>query len=435
MTSTEKKRKRASATFKDATIVNAETTNFPPIVASTAGIAFPDLPFTPYARVDSAASKKKKSRPEYLLHGTNARLDYEGLEDSSELVKHYVGIYDPATGTVELHLAPAVQVKSSVKAHRQRDLENQNKGSESTFAESRVALGKAFGTRKAQSALTSREINKVDASGVDANVGSAILGHVEENTKDMPSTEELGKSLQSDKPLPKYNKDAEKVADIYRREDLISEEEWNSLWIKDWVENNLADTKFVYVKTRATRLLEDHGDKKYAKELKILKYIASLMDFFVVQSKARGKLMPLHKAKGMFKHTPPAVIEAFYEKFAEVTPGQQTKDETGKLRNNDRYSVPPRLEQKILFWIAILSLMVDQYDVDMFDLKTDLSIQPKELSQVFREVGCSIKELTQLQAQNLGVTKQEALQRKRAVLKVPLEFPPPPRKRAAAGRR
>ena len=38
----------------------------------------------------------------------------------------------------------------------------------------------------------------------------------------------------------------------------------------------------------------------------------------------------------------------------------------------------PRLEQKILYYIAILCLIVDGYDVDMFDLKNDLGILPRE---------------------------------------------------------
>jgi adenylate cyclase len=43
-----------------------------------------------------------------------------------------------------------------------------------------------------------------------------------------------------------------------------------------------------------------------------------------------------------------------------------------------RQAVSPRLEQKVLYWLAVLSLMVDKYDVDVIDLKHDLNIQPKE---------------------------------------------------------
>jgi len=57
------------------------------------------------------------------------------------------------------------------------------------------------------------------------------------------------------------------------------------------------------------------------------------------------------------------------------------------------------------------------------------------LAQVFKEVGCSIKNISKAQLAASKMTKAEAAQHKRAVLKIPLEFPPPPRKRATAGGR
>jgi DNA-directed RNA polymerase I subunit RPA49 len=209
------------------------------------GVALPALPFKPYTGPSTVdTSKKKRTRPEYLLHGANARLDYEAREapEDSQYHRYYVGIFDPATNTVELHAAPKVHVTSSIKTHRQRDIEVQEKGSEFTYAEQRVALGKAFGTRKAQSALTSREINKIDVSDMDKSVSSAIVSQVEENTRDMPTTEELGRTMQDERPLPKYNADATKQDEVYKREDLISEEEWESIWVSDWVKNNHVNT-------------------------------------------------------------------------------------------------------------------------------------------------------------------------------------------------
>jgi DNA-directed RNA polymerase I subunit RPA49 len=110
------------------------------------------------------------------------------------------------------------------------------------FEESRVALGKAFGTRKAQNLLTSREINKVDVTDMDKSVGSAIVSQVEESTKNMPSMKELGKAMLDERPVPKYNQDAVKVEDVYKREDLISEEEWESVWVMEWVKNGDVQT-------------------------------------------------------------------------------------------------------------------------------------------------------------------------------------------------
>ena len=100
----------------------------------------------------------------------------------------------------------------------------------------------AFGTRKAQSTLTSREINKINVTDMDKSVSNAIVSQVEENTKDMPTTVELGKSLQDERPVPKHNLGATKPEEVYKREDIISEEEWAGIWINDWVKNGTAAT-------------------------------------------------------------------------------------------------------------------------------------------------------------------------------------------------
>jgi DNA-directed RNA polymerase I subunit RPA49 len=53
----------------------------------------------------------------------------------------------------------------------------------------------------------------------------------------------------------------------------------------------------------------------------------------------------------------------------------------------------------------------------------------------FKEVGCSVKELTKQQFTAMNMNKAEALQHKRAVLKIPLEFPKPPVRRVASSGR
>ena len=215
--------------------------------ASTSGIELPLISFKPYTRAALDGSKKKRTRSEYLLHGSNPRLDYEAreVEDDAQLNRYYVGVFDPATNSVQLHVAPKVVVTAAIKKHRQRDLEVQARGSAFTFAESRVALGKAFGTRKAQSALTSREINKVDVSEMEASVSKAVVSQIEESTRDMPSTADLGRAMMDERPVPKHNAAATKASEVYKREDLISDEEWENLWISDWVKSGEVNTYVV----------------------------------------------------------------------------------------------------------------------------------------------------------------------------------------------
>jgi len=161
-----------------------------------------------------------------------------------------------------------------------------------------------------------------------------------------------------------------------------------------------------------------------------------LVDFYLFQQRGRGRLPPPSRAKSAFSAGNPVLVESFYNKFTETTSGQVKKDEQGRIKDDgDRYVVSPRLEQKVLYYMAVLCLMVDKFDVDLYDLKHDLNILPKELAQAFKEVGCSIRDISKTQLAASKLTKAEAAQHKRAVLKIPLEFPPPPRKRAVGGGR
>jgi len=126
--------------------------------------------------------------------------------------------------------------------------------------------------------------------------------------------------------------------------------------------------------------------KRHTRELKILKYIASLIEFYVFQQNGKNRLPPLSKTKSAFYGTSPIVVEGFYRRFAEVRSGTQAKDKA------ERYTVSPRLESKLLYYLAVLCLMVDRYDVDLFDLKHDLNIMPREY--VLLELMCISSVLT-----------------------------------------
>lgn len=78
--------------------------------------------------------------------------------------------------------------------------------------------------------------------------------------------------------------------------------------------------------------------KGNTRELKMLKYIASLIDFYLFQQKGRGRVPPPSRAKTAFSAGNPTLVESFYNKFTETTSGQVKKDEQGKVRDNgDRW--------------------------------------------------------------------------------------------------
>ena len=92
----------------------------------TPGIQIPNnLSFNSYAPQSSAQSKHKSKKhaggSELLLHSSTHRsLDYtareEGSRNSAPLLNHYVGVYDPQTGKMQVVEAKKMVVRPQVRA-------------------------------------------------------------------------------------------------------------------------------------------------------------------------------------------------------------------------------------------------------------------------------------------------------------------------------
>lgn len=95
-------------------------------VATTPGVEISEnVAFYPYQPREGSRSKSTKSKhagdKELLLHSTSHRsLDYtareEGKRGLNQLVNHYVGIYDPKTGNLEVVEAKKMVVRGMVRA-------------------------------------------------------------------------------------------------------------------------------------------------------------------------------------------------------------------------------------------------------------------------------------------------------------------------------
>lgn len=224
--------------------------------------------------------------------------------------------------------------------------------------------------------LTSREMNRVEVS-MDKESTNAIVSQVSESTANIPTQDMLDKVMSDARPIPVFNAAADAPNKVYKRDDLISPEEWESIWINDWTKAGEATCKSLHVQNRANALLAD-SSKKPTTKLKLLKYISWMVDFYTAAQKARGKVPPLFKGKNIMLGAGQQVVEGIYKRFAEGSAGGATQDADGKDKEHLRYTVSPRLEQKLLYHLAVLCLMVDDYDVDIFDLRQDLGLQPKE---------------------------------------------------------
>lgn len=94
-------------------------------VATTPGLCLPSsLQFQPYSKARSTGGKSRKSDPaDLLLYSSGHKtLNYTGREDQSKdgdgLLRHYIGMFDPKTGELEVVEARKVTVRGSVRAQK-----------------------------------------------------------------------------------------------------------------------------------------------------------------------------------------------------------------------------------------------------------------------------------------------------------------------------
>lgn len=98
---------------------------YPDVPANTPGLSFPpDISLKPYrrARKSHAPSTGKSlvSMSEHLLHtSAHPKIDYLGKEEerggSDSLLNHYLGVYDPESGQLQLVRARKLVLRGSVR--------------------------------------------------------------------------------------------------------------------------------------------------------------------------------------------------------------------------------------------------------------------------------------------------------------------------------
>jgi DNA-directed RNA polymerase I subunit RPA49 len=282
--------------------------------------------------------------------------------------------------------------------------------------ELRNDLGQTFGTKKAKKAIASLTENAISpiksAQGpnstprkIDA-AARLVLESMEGATKAMATREELEAAINDAKPRPKANLAAENVGDVYTVESLIGLDIMKLVPVKEWQDSVKAKKEVITSsKFVAHRLLKVSTD---VQRMRVLRYLLCLLDFFGA-SKPKGKAGRMVPRRDDLRNAltgiPEAVVENIRRKFSDG--GIMLKKHVDLLITH----------------VCALALLVDNFEVDMFDLKEDLKLEIKEISQYFHEIGSRIVAAGVNETKKLGLDKAAAAQHKFAKLKLPLDFP------------
>lgn len=414
-----------------STVVNVsvlpEEDEWAPVVASTPGLSFPsDLPLKTYKRRRndgvSSTGRSHITSSEHLLQTlAHPKVDYTAREERGgpdNLLSHYLGVYDPESGQLQLVRARKLVLRSKVRpVASTEDIAAKPENGLSA----RNTLGLTFGTKKSQKAieaLTKNAISPSKSSRLTAGqtkstldpIASAVVSSMAATTS-MPTREELQAAVDESKPRPRPNLDAEIPADVYPVEKLVGREVLRQMTTKGWQDAVEAGeeilTKSRFVSHRIQTLVSSNDVRK----LKTLKYLLLLLEWYNVLP-ASGKLgaRSVPKPEHMY-----AKLEGWSSFLVD---GVTTRFTEQGGRTVTRWHL-----DNLITHICALAVTVDGFTTDVYDLQQDLKLEMKDMRKYYREIGCQASPPTEAEMRKMGIGKAEGKGRVMARLKLPLEFP------------
>ncbi|MCJ1283020.1 DNA-directed RNA polymerase I subunit rpa49 [Xylographa opegraphella] len=360
-----------------------------PAIAVAPGLDLPtNFPLQAYTKtrtdtVSSSASTGRSalSESELLLHCyAHPKLDYTAREESSggadDLLRHYVGVYDPATGDMQIVPVRKVTVRGTLRSTIVPEIHDDSSDEEKTppsrFA-ARTLLGEAFGTKKSQKAIRALTENAIAPKNSSQNssgksvldpLASAVIDSMSLISGPAPTREELQAEIDEAKPRPKPNMEAQTPAEVYKIEDLVGESALQALKVRDWqsaVEANKdVQTSSKYVSRRLVKVVSS----KNIMRLKALRYLLLLLDWFSCLKPGMKGMKKLPQREDIIKavggEISGSMLESLRKKFAPDG-------------NMNKWTI-----DNFMTHVCALTLTIDLYEVDISDIRDDLRLETKQ---------------------------------------------------------
>lgn len=363
--------------------------------------------------------RNKHSNDQYILHGENDRLEYIGQTDSESVTgsQYVVGVFNKKKNSVDLYKAPVLV--SKVVSKSKRDLagpkiKNQGQVRGSVL---RNALGEAFGTKKAKKAISDLERNRVDSDKL-VDVAVDIVDTVKSASKGLPTRKEMEASVSNDRPTPLANLDATDVEQIYPVENIIPSRELQSIRVNGILKEKDIEKKldfFPYI-PKSTKYIKKKLDifkePSQIVKLQLLYYLTLLLGVYENRRcRSKDKLME------KLNSPPESLVDGILERFTVARQGA-----FGRSKNRS-FFVDPHNEDKLLCYILVIMLHLDNFIVEISPVAQDIGLKPSKITSLFRIIGCVVKSATVAQAEAFGISKANISTYKIATLKVPFKLP------------
>ncbi|KAK5130756.1 hypothetical protein LTR08_001701 [Meristemomyces frigidus] len=394
-----------------------------PVLASSPGLTAPTIPFAPYAKPSSTRHSNTTTTPKpsthtLLLHSYHhPRLDYTAAPQALDQHQaHYLAVFDPATAT--LHVTPAhhLSLRSVPRKTDADALEQQRQKQPRSIYQQREQLGQEFGTKKAKKAIASKTENAISKGGPanpkapQSDAAAAVLQSVADVVGATPNKAAVEQDLLASKPIPTPKLAAETVEEVYPLNTLLPPSDARLVPVKDWQEKARADEEIKFSHRFPASRIVAIGQSEDILKLKALGYLALLLEFHDALQNAgkSGKKVPKKDvfAKKLSPFWPESLIDSVRRRFS-----------------NSANELPKWHLENLYTHICALSLYVDGWTTNSVELRDDLKMENKQISQLFGELGCRVGPPTEKERERMGVGKAMGGAMRMARLKLPLEFP------------
>ncbi|KAL9971833.1 hypothetical protein ACROYT_G018044 [Oculina patagonica] len=356
-----------------------------------------------YQWADRADQRKKQRR---TLIAETEDMEYSGqnfgqFSRSNGLCKYVVGVYNKRTEVMKMYDTEMITLQPQIlagTAETNQEDDDQDSKLDLSFLEKSDLLTEAFGSNKKKRNMVSRQRNKVDKDELNETVSDFLETLAKEPLDTTDGREEEHSSI------PPFNINAETAADVYKLDDIITPLEYEALKrtsleitsankekINEWRERKRFPE---YVLQHLDGMSLNPSQRLH--QSCCLLYLSYMMTLYSLNFKDLRKTDPL-----------PGIPEVIKERLLSTF-----SLEKGKAR-----AVPKRLKDKLVSYILVLALMIDEFTLDCMVIMKDLKMSLSRLSNHLRAVGCVIKS-----SKVPGKRKLEdgSVPSKTAVLKVPL---------------
>ncbi|KAI9226812.1 MAG: RNA polymerase I associated factor, A49-like protein [Piptocephalis tieghemiana] len=405
-----------------------------PILATTSGVDLPtEQAFTLYG-----SSRQQRQHQQVVsletpvMHYVGSTFGESSYRDILN-ARYALGVYDHTTGQITVREVPIVRVQGVVKAmatsSATNDLvglskeETEGLGTQGEYAAARTDLGQTFGNRRKRAQISAQERGAVNVEALSSGA-DAIAGSIQEQSVGIPTQADIQKDVDAGRPLPAFHLDATTPEGIYDAEDLTSKQEINVMPIKDLLQAPTDKDRLSLLPFRSSIFINKRLHQACAANEKDriarLYHLSCMLQLSLLT--AHSRTVPTLRKKGL-DAVPDRVFQGLIHRFFTLV--HDSGEEEGK-----KYSLTADDRDKLINYILIQALILNDYRVIIDDFVKDLSMPKTRITEHLRSVGCTISALTVAEREALGLSASEARGSKKAQLTAPLTFPAPKFKRA-----